>query len=163
MITIHTSLGDITLELDTENTPNTANNFLNYVKSGHYDNTIFHRVIRNFMIQAGGYDSDFNEYETQTPIQNEADCAQKNTRGTIAMARTRDPHSATAQFFINTKDNSFLNFVSKTDDGWGYCVFGQVTRGLDIVDAIQNVETTSKRGHDDVPVEPIIIHTIRIE
>lgn len=162
MITIETSSGDITIELDHEATPKTVANFLQYAKSGFYDKTIFHRVIKNFMIQGGGFESGMRQKTVSTPIENEADKGQANARGTIAMARTNDPHSATAQFFINVADNSFLNHRSKTADGWGYCVFGKVTNGMDIIDKISLSATTSRAGHQDVPVDDIVINKVII-
>ena len=141
-VVLETSAGEITIELDPGKAPKTVENFLSYVDSGHYDGTIFHRVIRNFMIQGGGMDVRMNERDTGDPIENEADNGLKNERGTIAMARTSDPHSATAQFFINAVEtNSFLDHTNKSGSGWGYCVFGRVTSGLDVVDAIRNVAT----------------------
>lgn len=160
MITLHTNLGDITLVLDEQNTPVTAENFKAYAKAGHFDGTIFHRVIDGFMIQGGGFTSDMKQKPTQNPIQNEAAKGGPNKRGTIAMARTSDPHSATAQFFINVVDNDFLNFKSETPNGFGYCVFGAVQDGMDVVDAIRKVDTTSKSGHQDVPSEPIVIERV---
>jgi len=162
MITLHTNYGDITLELDTKNTPQTAENFLKYAKNGFYNGTIFHRVINNFMIQGGGFDEKMNQKQTEEPIQNEAKTGEGNKRGTIAMARTSDPHSATAQFFINVKDNDFLNFTGENRDGWGYCVFGKVIEGMDIVDKIKDVSTTSKHGHQDVPVDNVMIQKVSV-
>jgi peptidyl-prolyl cis-trans isomerase B (cyclophilin B) len=161
MVVISTSKGDIHIQLDTENTPVTAENFLSYVRSGFYDNTIFHRVISGFMIQGGGLSSDMEQKQTQTPIQNEAKNAKPNKRGTIAMARTMDPHSATAQFFINVADNAFLNFSGENMQGFGYCVFGEVTEGIDIVDAIAKVKTGQSNGHADVPVEEVTILSVK--
>lgn len=163
MIILETNKGEIKIELDTENTPNTAENFLKYAKSGFYDGTIFHRVIDNFMIQGGGFDTDMQQKETNLPIDNEANKGGKNVRGSIAMARTMDPHSASSQFFINVKDNAFLDFSAPTREGWGYCVFGNVVEGMEIVDAIKTVETTSRMGHADVPVEPIVIEKVTVE
>jgi len=162
LITLKTNYGDIVLELDFENTPETAKNFLNYAKNGFYDNTIFHRVINNFMIQGGGFDGEMKQKTTQSPIRNEANKnkPQANKKGTIAMARTSDPHSATAQFFINVADNHFLNFTAESGNGWGYCVFGQVTQGMDVVDKIKAVPTTSKAGHQDVPNSQVIIEKV---
>jgi len=158
MVTLQTNFGDITIELDLEKTPKTSENFLNYARSGFYDGTIFHRVINGFMIQGGGHLSGMKEKITEKPIENEADRASSNLIGTIAMARTSDPHSATAQFFINVADNKFLDFRNKTENGWGYCVFGKVTSGIDIVNKIKSVKTTNKSGHSDVPTEDIIIN-----
>ena len=161
-VVLETSEGDITIELNPEKAPKTVENFLGYVDSGHYDGTIFHRVISNFMIQGGGMDAQLGEKSTGAPIENEADNGLKNERGTIAMARTSDPHSATAQFFINAVDtNSFLNHTGKSGSGWGYCVFGQVTDGLDVVDKIRQAQTGSRGMHQDVPLEPITIHKAR--
>lgn len=160
MIIIKTSKGDIKVKLDTENTPTTANNFLNYVRKGFYTNTIFHRVIKGFMIQGGGLNENMDSKETDAPITNEAAKGQSNKRGTIAMARTMDPHSATAQFFINVVDNPFLNYSGDHPNGAGYCVFGEVVDGMDIVDSIVQVKTGSKKGHDDVPTETIIIQEV---
>lgn len=162
MITLQTNFGEIVIELDHEHTPITAKNFLNYAKSGFYDGTIFHRVIDKFMIQGGGFTSGMSQKTTQNTIENEADKGQKNTRGTIAMARTSDPHSATAQFFINVVDNNFLNFTSKSPNGWGYCVFGKVVSGMDVVDKIKGVPTTSRMGHQDVPVDDVIIEKVTV-
>lgn len=162
MITLETNHGNITLDLDFANTPTTAENFRNYARNGFYDGTIFHRVIGNFMIQGGGFDAEMNQKATSNPIKNEAKSGKTNKRGTIAMARTSDPHSATAQFFINVVDNDFLNFTSESPNGWGYCVFGEVTDGMDIVDKIKKVATTSRRGHENVPVEPVIINKVTV-
>lgn len=162
MITLHTNLGDITIELDTKNTPITAENFLNYAKSGHYDGTIFHRVINGFMIQGGGFDTDMKQKSTNATIQNEAKSGGKNTKGSIAMARTSDPHSASSQFFINVVDNDFLNFTSESGNGWGYCVFGNVTSGMDVVEQIKKVATTNRAGHQNVPVENVVIEKVTI-
>lgn len=163
MITLKTNYGDIVLELDSESTPLTSQNFLNYAKNGFYDGTIFHRVINNFMIQGGGFDTNMQQKKTQNPIQNEAEKAQKNKRGTIAMARTNDPHSATAQFFINVVDNDFLNFSSTSGNGWGYCVFGKVIQGMDVVDKIKAVQTTNRAGHQNVPLEPVVIEKVTVD
>jgi peptidyl-prolyl cis-trans isomerase B (cyclophilin B) len=157
MITLKTNKGNISIELDTVNTPITAANFLDYVKSGFYNNTIFHRVMNGFMIQGGGFDTDMKQKSTKTPIKNEAKTGGQNKRGTLAMARTSDPHSASAQFFINVVDNDFLNFTSESTSGFGYCVFGKVVDGMDVVDLIKTVATTSKLGHQNVPVENVII------
>ena len=160
MISMQTSLGTIKIELDHENTPNTAKNFQQYVEQGFYDGTIFHRVIEGFMVQGGGFESGMKEKSTNSPIENEADKGQSNKRGTLAMARTNDPHSATAQFFINVVENDFLNHRSQTPEGWGYCVFGVVSEGMDIVDKIKAVQTTSRNGHQDVPVDEVIIEKV---
>lgn len=162
MILLHTNYGDIAIKLDTENTPKTSENFINYAKSGFYDGTIFHRVIKGFMIQGGGFNQGMTQKPTQNPIQNESPKAQKNKTGTIAMARTSDPHSASAQFFINVSDNHFLDFKSKEDDGWGYCVFGEVVDGIDVVKKISLVQTTSRAGHADVPIEDVIIQSVEM-
>jgi len=160
MITLRTNFGDIELELDFENTPNTANNFLEYAKNGFYNGTIFHRVINGFMVQGGGMLPGLEEKTTRAPIENEAENAQPNNVGTIAMARTPNPHSATAQFFINVANNDFLNFRAKDDVNWGYCVFGKVINGMDVVNKIKEVPTTSRRGHQDVPVDDVIIEEV---
>ena len=152
-----TSLGAFTLQLDAEKAPKTVENFLAYVAAGHYDNTIFHRVIKGFMIQGGGFEPGMKQKETRAPIDNEAANGLKNERGTIAMARTGDPHSATAQFFINVVDNDFLDFKAPSGQGWGYCVFGEVTEGLDVIDAIKGVRTGNKGFHQDVPVDDVVI------
>lgn len=162
MITLQTSMGNITLELDTANTPVTAENFLSYAKSGHYDGTIFHRVMNGFMIQGGGFDANMKQKSTQATIKNEAKTGGENKRGTIAMARTSDPHSASAQFFINVVDNDFLNFTAESGNGWGYCVFGKVVEGMDVVDQIKKVATTSKAGHQNVPVDAVVIEKVVI-
>lgn len=162
MITLETNHGNITIELDHTNTPNTADNFLEYAKSGFYNGTIFHRVINNFMIQGGGFDAEMKQKAVNTSIKNEAKTGKKNKRGTLAMARTSDPHSATAQFFINVVDNDFLNFSAESSSGWGYCVFGEVTSGMDIVDKIKTTATTTHKGHENVPVEPVIINNVTI-
>ena len=157
-----TTVGPITLELDADNAPKTVDNFLSYVADGSYDETIFHRVIDNFMIQRGGFNADMETKETNAPIENEANNGLKNNRGTIAMARTQDPHSATAQFFINVQDNDFLNHTGENIQGWGYAVFGKVTDGEDVLDKIRCVQTGGQAGHQDVPVEPIIIESITL-
>jgi peptidyl-prolyl cis-trans isomerase B (cyclophilin B) len=162
MITLQTNLGSITLELDFENTPKTAENFLAYVKSGFYEGTIFHRVIDGFMIQGGAFDENMQQKKGEKSIQNEANKGQANKRGTLAMARTSDPHSASNQFFINVKDNDFLNFSSESSSGWGYCVFGKVVEGMDVIDKMKKVATGSRAGHQDVPNEAIIIEKVTI-
>jgi len=162
MIKLKTNFGEISIELDHENAPQTAANFEQYVKDGFYDGTIFHRVIDGFMIQGGGMLPDMSEKETRENIQNEANNGLSNDYGTIAMARTPDPHSASSQFFINIKDNAFLNFRSETPDGWGYCVFGKVVDGIDVVESIKAVETGNKGFHQDVPVEPVTIESVTI-
>jgi peptidyl-prolyl cis-trans isomerase B (cyclophilin B) len=155
-------MGTITLELDEEHAPITVANFLNYVKSGHYDGVIFHRVIEDFMIQGGGFDVEMKEKETGDPIENEADNGLENAHYTVAMARTSDPHSASAQFFINTTDNDFLNHTGKTSSGWGYAVFGKVVGGEDIVDQINTVKTTRRNFHDDVPKQNVVIESAEV-
>ena len=163
MILINTSKGDIRLQLHEETAPKTVENFLQYVRDGFYNDTIFHRVIDKFMIQGGGLTADMENKKTSAPVTNEAKSAKPNKRGTIAMARTMDPHSATAQFFINVADNAFLNFTSEQPQGFGYCVFGEVVEGMDVVDAIAKVKTGQRMGHGDVPVEDIVIHSITEE
>jgi peptidyl-prolyl cis-trans isomerase B (cyclophilin B) len=157
MIRLETDKGDILLELDMEKAPKTSDNFMNYVRKGHYDGTIFHRVIDGFMIQGGGFDEKMNQKPTDAPIENEATNGLKNEAYTIAMARTQDPHSATAQFFINVKDNIFLNHTAPNTRGWGYAVFGKVVEGHEVVDAIKRVRTGSNGGYQDVPEEPVKI------
>ena len=163
IIIIKTSSGDIKLELFDDKAPRTSENFKEYIKSGYFNGMIFHRVIKDFMIQGGGFTQDMQQKETMQPIQNEANNMVSNERGTIAMARTNDPHSASAQFFINLKDNEFLDFKSETVQGWGYCVFGKVLEGIEIVDKIAQVSTGSYGPHQDVPNDPIIIKEIVIE
>ena len=162
MVKIHTSKGVISLSLFADKAPDTVKNFLNYAKEGFYDGTIFHRVIDGFMIQGGGMEPGMKEKTTGTPVQNEASNALSNTRGTIAMARTPNPHSATSQFFINVADNTFLDFKSPTPDGYGYCVFGEVTDGMDVVDTIKDVATTSYGMHQDVPSEDVLITKVEV-
>ena len=161
-ILMTTTVGPMTLELDADNAPKTVENFLSYVSSGFYDGTIFHRVIDNFMVQGGGFTADMEQKATLAPIENEANNGLKNAYGTIAMARTQDPHSATAQFFINVQDNDFLNHTGENMQGWGYAVFGKLTEGEDVLDKIRCVQTGSQSGHQDVPVEPIIIESVTI-
>ena len=161
-VRLNTSHGGIVLSLNKEKAPITVDNFVSYVKSGHYDGTIFHRVIYDFMIQAGGMDVEMNEKPTGKCIKNEANNGLANLSGTVAMARRPDPHSASAQFFINTNDNAFLNFSSETDDGWGYCVFGEVVEGEDTVDKIENSSTSNKGGHQDIPEETITINSAEV-
>lgn len=156
-VVLETSKGDIVIELFTSKAPLTVDNFLSYVDDKFYNGTIFHRVIQNFMIQGGGFTSDMKQKRTKTPIKNEADNGLKNDRGTIAMARTQDPHSATAQFFINTVNNDFLNYKSQTRQGWGYAVFGRVIKGLEVVDKISGVKTGTHGRFGDVPAQPIVI------
>ena len=162
VIEMKTTFGVITLELDAEKAPKTVENFVRYATEGFYDGTIFHRVIDNFMIQGGGFDADMQQKETGEPVENEADNGLKNDRGPIAMARTMDPHSATAQFFLNVKDNDFLNHSGKNMQGWGYTVFGKVTQGEEVLDKIRSVQTGSQGGHQDVPTDPIIIESISV-
>lgn len=162
MITLETNHGNITIDLDFTNTPKTAENFKAYAQEGFYNGTIFHRVINGFMIQGGGFDADMKQKSVNAPIKNEAASGKKNKRGTVAMARTSDPHSATAQFFINVADNDFLNFSSESPNGWGYCVFGTVTEGMDVVDKIKSVQTKTHRGHENVPNEAVIIKNVTV-
>ena len=162
MIKLHTNHGVITLNLFEDKAPETVANFKQYVKDGHYDGTIFHRVISNFMIQGGGFEPGMQQKSTRAPIKNEANNRVANKVGTIAMARTMEPHSASAQFFINVADNSFLNHSAPTVQGWGYAVFGEVVEGMDVVNAIKGVATTSRMGHQDVPVEDVIIEKAEI-
>lgn len=162
MILLKTNFGDIKIELNHEKAPKTAENFENYVKEGHYDGVIFHRVIDNFMIQGGGFEPGMTQKSTNAPIENEADNGLENKTGTLAMARTMDPHSASAQFFINVADNAFLNHTGKNPEGWGYCVFGEVVEGMDVVNRIKAVRTTMAMGHQDVPVEDVIIEKAEI-
>jgi len=162
-VTMETSKGVITLELDREKAPDSVENFITYAKSGHYDGTIFHRVIRDFMIQGGGFDTGMQQKSTNPPIKNEAANGLKNDKGTVAMARTNVPDSATSQFFINLKDNDFLNHTSPTPQGWGYAVFGKVTDGMDVVESIENVPTANKGGHQDVPVSEVIIEKVTVQ
>lgn len=159
MVKLQTNFGEITLTLDAEKAPVTVANFLQYVDNGFYNDVIFHRVINNFMIQGGGFDTDMNQKETLAEIKNEADNGLTNDKYTIAMARTSAPHSASSQFFINVADNEFLNHTAPTGSGWGYCVFGKVTAGMDVIDQMKKVATTSRKGHQDVPVEAVIIQS----
>ncbi|MDH0647627.1 peptidylprolyl isomerase [Pseudomonas sp. GD03858] len=161
-VKLSTNHGDIVLQLDAEKAPLTTENFVQYVKDGHYDGTVFHRVIKGFMIQGGGFEPGMSQKKTRASIQNEADNGLKNTKYTIAMARTMEPHSASAQFFINATDNDFLNHSGKNVQGWGYAVFGEVTEGKEIVDAIEKVATGSKAGHQDVPKDDVIIEKAEI-
>jgi peptidyl-prolyl cis-trans isomerase B (cyclophilin B) len=162
MIRMHTTLGDIDIELDYDKAPKSAANFEQYVKDGHFDGTLFHRVIDGFMIQGGGMLPDMSQKPTRAPIENEANNGLKNVTGSIAMARTNDPHSATSQFFINVADNAFLDHTAPTPQGWGYCVFGKVVDGMDVVNKIKGVSTTSRAGHQDVPAEDIVIEKAEI-
>ena len=160
MITLNTSLGDIVIELDEANAPVSSANFKQYVEDGFYDGTIFHRVIKGFMVQGGGFLPDMMQKATRDNIENEAKNGLKNVRGSLAMARTSAPHSASSQFFINVKDNGFLDYPGQ--DGWGYCVFAKVTEGLEILDQIENVATGNTAGHGDVPLEPVVINKASI-
>ena len=162
MVNLHTNHGIITLELDVEKAPETVKNFLEHVESGHYNNTVFHRVIDGFMIQGGGFATGMKQKDTRDTVENEATNGLKNDHYTVAMARTSDPHSATAQFFINIKDNTFLNHTEPSGQGWGYCVFGKVIAGQDVVDKIKDVETGSSGFHQDVPVEDVIIERAEV-
>ncbi len=162
MVTIKTSMGDIELSLDAENAPKTVENFLSYVSDQHYNGTIFHRVIKGFMIQGGGFEPGMSQKPTKAPVQNEANNGLKNDKYTIAMARTNDPHSATSQFFINAKDNDFLNFSSETPSGWGYTVFGKVTKGQEVIDAIEGVSTGNVGPFGDVPREDVVIESVEV-
>lgn len=161
-VKLQTSMGDIVLELDTEKAPLTSENFLQYVREGFYDNTVFHRVINGFMVQGGGFEPGMKQKTTRVPIQNEAQNGKKNDAYTVAMARTSDPHSATAQFFVNLVNNNFLNFRSANADGYGYCVFGHVVEGREVVDKIKAVATGSRSGHQDVPTEDVVITKAQI-
>ncbi len=162
MVILHTNFGPITLELDADKAPKTVANFLEYVKSGHFDGTVFHRVIDGFMIQGGGFTAGMQQKPTRDPVENEADNGLKNDKYTIAMARTSDPHSASAQFFINVANNDFLNFKAPTAQGWGYCVFGKVTAGTETVDKIKGVKTGTRGFHQDVPAEDVVIERAEI-
>ena len=162
MVIIRTTFGEIKLDLDAEKAPKTVENFLQYARDGHYDGTIFHRVIDNFMIQGGGFDADMNQKPTRAPVENEADNGLKNDFATIAMARTMEPHSATAQFFINVKDNDFLNHTGKNEQGWGYTVFGKVSGGAEVLDKIRAVPTTNSGGHQDVPADTVLIESVTV-
>ena len=157
-----TSMGNFTIQLDAAKAPKTVENFLQYVRDGHYTGTIFHRVIGNFMVQGGGFEKGMKQKPTRAPVANEADNGLKNEEYTVAMARTSDPHSASAQFFINVKNNSFLNFSSPTPQGWGYAVFGKVTDGTDTVDAIKKVQTGNKGGHGDVPTVDVVVEKAEV-
>ncbi len=162
-VRMETNKGTIVLELDADKAPVTVANFVEYARAGFYDGTIFHRVIPGFMIQGGGFEPGMHQKKTREPIKNEADNGLKNDEGTIAMARTPDPNSATAQFFINVKDNDFLNYKSPTPQGWGYCVFGRVVEGMDVVHDIEKVATANRGGHGDVPVEDVVIEKVTVE
>ena len=162
-VRLQTNYGDIVVELNAQAAPLTVANFLRYVNDGFYDGTVFHRVIREFMIQGGGVTAELSKKRTHEPIQNEADNGLRNVRGTVAMARTSDPHSATSQFFINTVENAYLDHQAKTEKGWGYCVFGKVVEGMEVVGAIEKVPTTTKQGWRDVPVDAVLIEKAVIE
>ncbi len=162
MVRLHTNFGIIALDLDAERAPETVKNFLAYVESGFYSNTLFHRIIDGFMVQGGGFEPGMRQKPTQKTIKNEAGNGLKNDRYTIAMARTSEPHSASSQFFINLKDNDFLNHTAPSSQGWGYCVFGKVVEGRDIVDKIKQVKTGSRGGHADVPVEDVVIEKAEV-
>ncbi len=162
MVTLHTNHGDIVIKTFADKAPVTVENFLNYCRKGFYDNTIFHRVINGFMIQGGGFEPGMNQKNTDAPIKNEANNGLKNTKGTLAMARTNDPHSATGQFFINVTDNDFLNHTGENAQGWGYCVFAEVVEGQDVIDAIKGVKTGRSGMHQDVPKEDVIIKSVTV-
>lgn len=162
MVTFHTNHGDIVIKTFADQAPATVKNFLNYCRDGFYDNTIFHRVIKGFMVQGGGFEPGMNQKATEAPIKNEANNGLKNTIGTLAMARTNDPHSATAQFFINVVDNDFLDFRGENAQGWGYCVFAEVTAGMDVVNKIKEVKTGNSGMHQDVPVEDVVINSVTV-
>ncbi|NVJ59310.1 MAG: peptidyl-prolyl cis-trans isomerase [Gammaproteobacteria bacterium] len=162
MVTIQTNLGEIKIELFEDKAPKTVKNFLQYAKSGQYDNTIFHRVIDGFMIQGGGFEPGMTQKETQDPIENEANNGLSNETGTLAMARTMDPHSATCQFFINVNNNTFLDHKNESPQGWGYCVFAKVTSGMEVVNQIKGVATGNMAGHQDVPKEDVIIESVKV-
>ncbi len=161
-VLIKTNFGDIKLELLSDKAPKTVENFLSYVNEGHYDGTIFHRVINGFMIQGGGFEPGMQQKETKQPVENEANNGVTNDKYTVAMARTNMPHSATCQFFINVANNSFLNFTSESSSGWGYCVFAKVVEGEDVVDSIKGVATTNRMGHGDVPVDDVVIESAAV-
>ena len=163
MVRLHTNYGVIGIELDGQHAPKTVENFLHYVRAGHYDNTLFHRVINGFMIQGGGFEPGMRQKPTAEPIENEATNGLRNSKYTVAMARTSDPHSATSQFFINVADNDFLNHTAPSGQGWGYCVFGKVVEGSDVVDKIKSVRTSRSGGHQDVPEEDVVIQRAEAE
>ncbi|AKG70267.1 MULTISPECIES: peptidylprolyl isomerase B [Serratia] len=162
MVTFHTNHGDIVIKTFADKAPVTVENFLNYCREGFYNNTIFHRVINGFMVQGGGFEPGMHQKDTKATIKNEANNGLKNTRGTLAMARTNDPHSATAQFFINVVDNDFLNFRAENSQGWGYCVFAEVAEGMDVVEKIKAVKTGRSGMHQDVPVEDVVITSVTV-
>ncbi|MAO67592.1 MULTISPECIES: peptidylprolyl isomerase [Idiomarina] len=161
-VVLHTNHGDITLEMHNETAPKTVENFLQYARDGFYDGTIFHRIINNFMVQGGGFEPGMEQKETRDNIENEAPTAKRNVVGSVAMARTPDPHSASSQFFINVNDNAFLNFQNETPNGYGYCVFAEVVDGMDVVNAIKDVKTGSSGFHQDVPVEDVVIEKVSV-
>jgi len=160
-VELDTSLGRVKIELDAARAPESVRNFLEYVDSGHYDGTVFHRVIKGFMVQGGGFEAGMRQKPTRAPVANEANNGLKNDKYTLAMARTSSPHSATAQFFINTADNPFLNFKSESPQGWGYAVFAKVVEGMDVVDSIEGVGTGRRGGHDDVPIQDVVIRSAK--
>lgn len=162
-VTFHTTLGDITIEVDHEKAPISAANFVQYAEDGFYNGTIFHRIIPSFVVQGGGLEADMQQKENRAPIENEADNGLKNLKGTLSMARTMDPNSATSQFFINLKDNDFLDHTAKNAQGWGYAVFGRVVDGMDVVEAMAKVKTGSRQGHQDVPVEDIVVEKTSVK
>jgi peptidyl-prolyl cis-trans isomerase B (cyclophilin B) len=162
MVILHTNFGAITLKLASEQTPNTVENFLNYVRQGFYSGTIFHRLINGFVVQGGGFEPGLTPKQTAAAIENEANLGLKNRKGTVAMARTNDPHSASSQFFINLNDNHFLDHKSKTPEGWGYCAFAEVTEGLDVVEKIAEVKTQDFKGHQDVPQQDVILERVEM-
>ncbi len=162
MIILHTNHGDITIKLHNDKTPKTCENFMEYVNSGFFDGTIFHRVIDGFVIQGGGFEPGMSQKETRDPIENESDLGESNKKGTLSMARTMDPHSASSQFFINVADNVFLDHQQKSHEGWGYCVFGEVSEGMDVVEKMAKVQTTNKSGHENVPEEDIVIESVEV-
>ena len=162
MVRLHTNLGVITLELNAEKAPKTVENFLSYVRSGHYDNTLFHRVINGFMVQGGGFEPGMRQKSTQKAVENEATNGLRNVKYSVAMARTSDPHSATAQFFINVADNDFLNHTAPNPKGWGYCVFGRVVEGTDVVDKMKTVRTVRQGMHQDVPEQDVVIERAEV-
>lgn len=161
-VKIQTNHGSFTIELDAQKAPKTVANFLDYVNSGFYNGTLFHRVINGFMVQGGGMEAGMSEKITNAPIENEANNGLQNNVGTIAMARTPDPHSASSQFFINLSSNNFLNYTASTPQGWGYCVFGEVVNGMEVIDIIKKVDTTTRAGHQDVPTEDVVIETVTV-
>lgn len=162
-VTFHTTMGDITIEVDHEKAPISAANFVQYAEDGFYNGTIFHRIIPSFVVQGGGLEADMQQKENRAPIENEADNGLKNLKGTLSMARTMDPHSATSQFFINLKDNDFLDHIGKNMQGWGYAVFGRVVDGMNVVEAMAKVKTGSRQGHQDVPVEDIVVEKTSVK